>query len=243
MDKIVDGVAGGYQKIEGGAVDGYKKIESGVVGGCQKMEDGVVDAFTKMTNAIMDHYNNREGKVIEKISDKVVGGFNKISDRFVDSFLAKEGESVEDAKVRLAQEQADRDADQKARMQEKETNMQEFMAFENNSFHYTYSAPEQQEVKRIREKYISKEESKLDQLRRLDESATKKGMALSLVAGTISALILGVGMCCCMVWGEWFFLPGIVIGLVGIIGIIMAYPVYTRVTRKEREKSRLKSCV
>ena len=45
---------------------------------------------------------------------------------------------------------------------------------ENNSFQYTYSAPENQEVLMIREKYIPKEETKLEKLRRLDESTTKK---------------------------------------------------------------------
>lgn len=103
-------------------------------------------------------------------------------------------------------------------------------------FSYTYSAPEQQEVKQIREKYVPKEESKLEQLRRLDGSTTKRGMALSLMTGTASALILGLGMCCCMVWGGWLFIPGIGVGVLGILGISMAYPMYTSVTKKERER-------
>ena len=52
--------------------------------------------------------------------------------------------------------------------------MQESMAAETGSFHYTYSAPQQQEVRKIREKYLPREENKLDQLRRLDESAAKR---------------------------------------------------------------------
>ena len=38
----------------------------------------------------------------------VVGGFTKMTDKFVEEFLTKDGESVEDAKKRLAQEQAAR---------------------------------------------------------------------------------------------------------------------------------------
>ena len=129
-----------------------------------------------------------------------------------------------------------RQASKPARMRERETNMQESMAAGNNSFHYTYSAPEQQEVKTIRERYLPREESKLDQLRRLDESVTKKGMALSLMTGTVSSLILGIGMCFTMVWGGWLFIPGIVIGTVGIVGVSMAYPMYTKVTKRERER-------
>ena len=39
-----------------------------------------------------------------KIEDGVVGGFTKMSDSFVDQFLTKDGESVGDAKKRLAAE-------------------------------------------------------------------------------------------------------------------------------------------
>lgn len=41
----------------------------------------------------------------KKIESGVVGGFGKISDAFVDEFLTKDGESVEEAKERLAREQ------------------------------------------------------------------------------------------------------------------------------------------
>ena len=107
---------------------------------------------------------------------------------------------------------------------------------ESEVFSYTYSAKEQEEVKQIRQKYMPKEADKMEQLRRLDRSVTRKGAAVSLVMGIIGALILGIGMCCAMVWmGQWF-VPGIVIGFVGIILISLAYPLYTRITQKEREK-------
>lgn len=105
----------------------------------------------------------------------------------------------------------------------------------NESFEYTYSAPEQEEIRRIREKYVPQEESKLDQLRRLDASVTKKGTMVSIILGTISCLVMGIGMCCCMVWTNLFFL-GIPIGIAGIIGIALAYPAYQRITQKERER-------
>lgn len=110
------------------------------------------------------------------------------------------------------------------------------MGNNENVFEYTYSAPQQAEVKKIREKYLPKEQSKMDKLRDLDHKATQKGMALSLAMGITGALILGVGMCCTMVWRGIWFVPGIVIGIVGIIGVSLAYPVYARTTRKERER-------
>lgn len=103
-------------------------------------------------------------------------------------------------------------------------------------FEYTYSAMEQNEVKQIREKYLPKEESKMDLLRRLDESATRKGQVWALILGILSALVLGIGMCCTMVWSSLFFLPGIFIGCIGIFGVSVTYPLYTHITQKERER-------
>lgn len=60
------------EKIEKTVVAGYKKIEDGVVGGYKKIEEGAVE------------------------------GFQKVSDKFVEKLFAKEGETVEEAKERLA---------------------------------------------------------------------------------------------------------------------------------------------
>ena len=46
----------------------------------------------------------------KKIEDTVVGGYRKIEDAFVDQYLTHDGESVEEAKVRLRAEQAARQA-------------------------------------------------------------------------------------------------------------------------------------
>lgn len=109
---------------------------------------------------------------------------------------------------------------------------------EKKTFNYTYSASQQVEVKRIREKYepTTQEEDKMERLRRLDRSVTKFGTIISLIVVIISLLIFGVGMCCTMVWADRFFIPGIIIGIVGIIGMIATYPIFTYVTKKRREK-------
>lgn len=109
---------------------------------------------------------------------------------------------------------------------------------ENKTFRYTYSASQQAEIKRIREKYAppTQEEDKMERLRRLDASVTRPGAIVSLTVGIISTLLLGVGMCCTMVWTGALFIPGIIIGVIGIIGVIAAYPIYNRITKKQREK-------
>ena len=75
-------------KIEKGVVNGYKKIEENVVGGYKKIEKGVVE------------------------------GFGKMSDKFVDKHLRKEGETVEEAKIRIAEEQKAREEKSRERMEE-----------------------------------------------------------------------------------------------------------------------------
>lgn len=107
---------------------------------------------------------------------------------------------------------------------------------QNNTFQYTYSAREQAQIKAIRSKYLPREENKMEQLRRLDASVTQKATMYALIAGVIGALILGIGMCCCMVWAGAWFVPGIVIGLTGMALASAAYPIYNRVLKKERKR-------
>lgn len=103
------------------------------------------------------------------------------------------------------------------------------------TFNYTYSAKQQEEVRRIREKYLPEEADKMELLRRLDSGVTQKGTSVSLIIGTIGALVLGTGMSCCMVWTELLIL-GIIVGAIGIAMVSLAYPIYNYITKKEREK-------
>ena len=107
---------------------------------------------------------------------------------------------------------------------------------ENKEFSYAYSASQQEEIARIRKKYMAVEEDKMEQLRKLDRSVGEPGMIVSLAMGIIGTLIFGTGMCCTMVWAEQWFVQGIVIGIVGMILMIMAYPVYAHITKKRRAK-------
>ncbi len=84
-DTVADGAVTGYKAIEHGVVTGYKAIEHGVVAGYKAVENAAVS------------------------------GFAKVSDTFVGAFFAKEGESAEDAKARLA-------AGQQARTQKNDSN-------------------------------------------------------------------------------------------------------------------------
>ncbi|MBQ8510309.1 MAG: hypothetical protein IJ493_10430 [Clostridia bacterium] len=107
---------------------------------------------------------------------------------------------------------------------------------DHNTFHYIYSAKEQEELKRIRQKYLPREEDKMERLRRLDAGVTQKGTIAALIIGILGALTMGFGMSCVMVWTEEWFFHGILIGSVGIVLTAVAYPLYRWIIRREREK-------
>ena len=114
----------------------------------------------------------------------------------------------------------------------------------DSSFQYTYSAKEQDEIRRIREKYQSKEEDGISKLRKMDARVSQKATAVSLVLGILGALVMGTGMSLVMTdLGGILGLTGVVgmviggfIGVIGIILVALAYPVYNKVLKKEREK-------
>ena len=110
------------------------------------------------------------------------------------------------------------------------------------TFTYTYSAQQQEEVQNIRKKYLPPEEDKMERLRKLHHSATQKAQAWALVLGVIGALIMGTGMSLVMtdigaaVGLNNALIPGIVIGIIGMIPVALAYPTYNRVLKKERQR-------
>lgn len=117
---------------------------------------------------------------------------------------------------------------------------------DKETFSYTYSAKEQAEIQKIRNKYEkpTAEEDKMTQLRRLDASVHSKATAVSLALGIIGALIMGCGMSLIMTdIGAILGMPvtaamliGVPIGIIGMVLVCLAYPVYNRTVKKEREK-------
>lgn len=112
------------------------------------------------------------------------------------------------------------------------------------SFNYTYSAKEQEEIKAIRKKYVTPEETedKMAQLRRLDAGVYSKATTVSLIVGVIGALIMGIGMSLiltdigAMLGTALSMIIGVILGIVGIILVCLAYPIYNHTLTKEREK-------
>jgi hypothetical protein len=117
---------------------------------------------------------------------------------------------------------------------------------EPNGFTYSYSAKEQAELKRIRDKYTAptETEDKMARLRRLDASVTNTAQAVALVFGVIGTLILGFGMSLIMtelakilgLSGNVAMLIGIPVGIVGGILASLAYPIYNAIVKAKRKK-------
>ena len=117
---------------------------------------------------------------------------------------------------------------------------------QNDGFSYTYSAKEQTEIRKIREKYTPQptEVDKMERLRQLDARVTRKAQIVSLTLGIIGVLILGFGMSLIMsdlskilgAYQDYAMLPGVLIGLVGGVLAGIAYPVYNFTVQHERKK-------
>ena len=117
---------------------------------------------------------------------------------------------------------------------------------EKNGFTYTYSAREQAELKRIREKYAepTETEDKMARLRRLDASVTNTAQAVALVFGIIGTLLLGLGMSLIMtelaeilgLSGNATMVVGIVVGVIGGVLASLAYPIYNAIVKAKRKK-------
>ena len=103
-----------------------------------------------------------------------------------------------------------------------------------NAFSYTYSATCNQEVLNIRNKYLPREETKLEELKRLDHLVQNSGVTQSLCAGIVGCLIFGLGLCLAMeVIGQMIWL-GVILGLVGGVGMLAAFPVYRKFFNKAK---------
>lgn len=114
----------------------------------------------------------------------------------------------------------------------------------DTSFKYIYSAKEQDEIKRIRQKYMVQEDDGMTRLRKLDAKATSKATMMSLVLGIIGALVMGTGMSLTMtdlagilgMTAMGGMLVGVIVGLIGMTLVALAYPIYKKVLKSEREK-------
>ena len=97
-------------------------------------------------------------------------------------------------------------------------------------------------VQKIRSQYTEKESTELDALRELDAKVKRPANVFAYVFGSISAIIMGVGMSLVMtdIWATVgisdSMLPGIIIGIAGMFMAIINYPIYKGILGARRKK-------
>ena len=99
-------------------------------------------------------------------------------------------------------------------------------------------------AERIRAQYIESEaqESKLDELCRLDREVKRPAEIISLIIGIFAALVMGSGMSLVMTdigatLGIAASLPiGIIVGCFGMGLALINYPIYTRIIASRKAK-------
>ena len=105
---------------------------------------------------------------------------------------------------------------------------------ENNTFSYNYSAARNKEVESIRNKYMPREESKFERLKKLDLRVQMAGTIESLWFGIVGVLIFGIGMCFFLdVFAGAAWLSALFM-ILGSLIMIPAYPIYRKIAQRTK---------
>lgn len=110
------------------------------------------------------------------------------------------------------------------------------------NFQYTYSASKNQEVQRIREKYLPRQRTQLEELQALDKKVRRPAQIFAYIYGSVSAVIMGIGMSLVMtdigdlIGLPFSMVPGVIIGLVGIYMAISTWPIYRKMLHSRKKK-------
>lgn len=107
---------------------------------------------------------------------------------------------------------------------------------ENKTFRYSYSATQNKEVESIRNRYLPKEENKLEILKKLDSRVQSAGMIESLCLGIVGALVFGVGMCFGLDALKGADFLAFLFGIAGTAMMLPAYPLYKRISKKTKAR-------
>ncbi|MCK9331137.1 MAG: hypothetical protein M0Q94_14775 [Candidatus Cloacimonetes bacterium] len=105
---------------------------------------------------------------------------------------------------------------------------------EDEKYSYRFSKNEEEELKNLKDKYVAREKTPLEQVRDIESEVNKQASIPSYTIGIIGSIVLGIGMCLTMVWTRFFAL-GIIIGIIGIAIIAINYPLYVKRIQKLRK--------
>lgn len=110
---------------------------------------------------------------------------------------------------------------------------------QDKQFHYTYSAPteeERKEIESIRKQYAPEQrtESKLQRLRRLDTKVKRTPTVAALVFGIVGTLVFGLGLTMVLEWNLWLW--GILCAVFGGALAAIAYPIHAYLFQRYKRR-------
>ncbi len=108
---------------------------------------------------------------------------------------------------------------------------------QNNQFHYTYSAPteeERREIESIKREYQPREKNDLEQLRALNRKVQNPPVIVALTLGIIGVLIFGLGLTMILEWAIFLF--GVIVCIIGAVVAAPAYFVYRHMLKRRKKK-------
>ena len=99
---------------------------------------------------------------------------------------------------------------------------------------YQASEREQRKAEGIRRQYVSREENKMEQLRKLDSRVKLPGKIACSILGGIGALVMGAGMSLVMVWGNMAM--GLALSIPGLAVLLLGFLAYYLITGSRKKK-------
>ena len=99
---------------------------------------------------------------------------------------------------------------------------------------YQASERDQKKAEGIRRQYVSREENKMEQLRKLDGRVKLPGKIAGSILGVIGALVMGAGMSLVMVWGNMAM--GLALSIPGLAVLLLGFLAYYLITGSRKKK-------
>ncbi len=107
---------------------------------------------------------------------------------------------------------------------------------QNEHYTYNYAAKDLKEANEIKDRFVEREKSKIEQLRDIDNACINKGIRAGLLLGIPALAFFGVGMT--MVLSYKVYIVGSIIGITGMILGGLSYPVHRNAIKRAREQYR-----
>lgn len=99
---------------------------------------------------------------------------------------------------------------------------------------YKANARDQKKAENIRRQYVSREDNKMEQLKKLDRKVKAPGSIIAIILGVIGALVMGSGMAMMSVSGDMTL--ELTLGIPGLVAMSLAYPIYALLTKSRKRK-------